>query len=286
MRRILKEMLAEKIDPLELEFLFRSYDVVGDIAIIRVPKPLGHRVRDMADALMRINKHVKTVLCQVSPVSGDHRLRGLSWVAGEKRTITIDKEYGCLFAVDLARCFFSPRLSYERRRIAEQVACDEIVVNMFSGVGCYSIAIAKHSGARKVYSIDLSPVAMEYQRQNVRLNKVEAIAEPILGDAGEVIKERLRNVADRVLMPLPEKAFRYLDRAIMTLRPEKGWVHYYDFVRAGRNEEPIEKIEAKVSEKMTDLNLDFEIPFARIVRTVGPRHYQVVLDMLVCKESL
>lgn len=87
-------------------------------------------------------------------------------------------------------------------------------------------------------------------------------------------------------MPLPEKAFRYLDYAIMTLRPEKGWVHYYDFIRAGRNEEPIEKIEAKVSEKMTDLNLDFEIPFARIVRTVGPRHYQVVLDMLVCKESL
>lgn len=137
-----------------------------------------------------------------------------------------------------------------------------------------------------MYSVDVNPVAIECQRDNVRLSKVEDTVKPMLGDAACVIEEKLQNVADRVLMPLPEKAFEYLGYAIMALRPGKGWVHYYDFVRAGRNEEPIEKIEARVSEKMADLGLDFEVSFGRVVRTVGPRRFQVVLDLLVRKESL
>ena len=116
-------------------------------------------IHEIAEAVMQINKHVSTGLRQVSPVSGDLRLRVLSWVGGEKRTETIHKEYGCLFKVDLARCYFSPRLSYERRRISQQVTLGEVVVTLFSGVGCYSILIAKYSGASRVYSIDVNPVA-------------------------------------------------------------------------------------------------------------------------------
>ncbi|UCE10714.1 MAG: hypothetical protein JSW61_01920 [Candidatus Thorarchaeota archaeon] len=84
----MKEMLTEKTDPWESKLPFRSCGVVGDIAIIRVPTLLEQRVREMADSVMRINKHVKTVLHQVSPVSGDYHLRGLSWVAGGKRAET------------------------------------------------------------------------------------------------------------------------------------------------------------------------------------------------------
>jgi len=170
---------------------------------------------------MQNNKHVKTVLRQVSPFSGSLRLRWLSWVAGEKRTETVHKEHGCLSKVDLARCYFSPRLLYERRRIAQRVGRGEVVANLFSGVGCYSIVIARHSEAGRVYSVEVNPVAIEYQAENVRLNRVESVVEVILGDAASMVKARLQNVADRVLMPLPEKAFEYLDYAIMALKPGK-----------------------------------------------------------------
>jgi len=207
-------------------------------------------------------------------------------VAGEKRAETVHKEYGCLFKVDLERCYFSPRLLYERRRIPQLVGRDEVVVNMFSGVGCYSIVIARRSGVRKVYPVDVSPAAVEYQSENVRLNGVENTVEPILGDAARIVKARLRNVAHRVLMPLPERAFQYLGYAIRALRLGEGWVHYYDHIGASRDEDPIEKVEDKVSRKMADLGLDFEVSFGRVVRTVGPRRFQVVLDLLVHKESL
>lgn len=279
-----KNKLSVHLDPSELKLLPRSYDIVGDIAVIRIPNSLKRRSRIIAEAIMKTNKHIKTVLNQATPISGVLRLRKLEWTGGEKKSETIHKESRCVFKVDLERCYFSPRLSYERVRIAKLVKPFEVILNMFSGVGCFSIIIAKHSRARKVFSIDINPVAIRYQKENVRLNRVEGIVEPIEGDAKEVILERLQNVADRVLMPLPELAYDYLDYAILALKPE-GWIHYYDFEHAGKDEGPIEKVTAKVSKKISSLKALFEIKSARIVRTVGPRWYQIVLDIAIRKLS-
>lgn len=277
----LREKLAGILSPDEIKMLYNSFDIIGNIAILRLPKALEGRGEVIAEAVMRINKHVRTVLCQAGPVSGEYRLRELKWLLGEKKTETIHREHGCLFKVDLAKCYFSPRLLYERMRIARQVKPGEVIVNMFAGVGCFSIVIAKHSRARKIYSIDINPDAVRYMRANITLNKVEDIIEAIEGDSKEVIMSKLRGIADRVLMPLPEKAYEYLDYALMALKPAGGIIHYYDFEHAGKNEDPVAKIIEKVSRKLLGMKVNFSVAFARIVRTVGPRWYQIVLDILI-----
>ncbi len=279
MKGDLRYLLAGKLEPWELDMVYKSYDIVGDIAIIRLPESLKRRTKIVAEAIMQIHKRVKTVLQQVSPVSGDFRLRKLEWIDGEKRTETVYREHGCSIKVDLGACYFSPRLSYERMRIAQKVKPGEVVVNMFAGVGCYSIIIAKISEAKRVYSIDINPIAFKYMLENVRLNKVERRVVPIQGDAKKVVEERLQNVADRVLMPLPEKAYEYLDCAHLALKPVKGWIHYYDFEHARKDESPIEKTKEKVSGKLKTIFADFKISFGRVVRTTGPNWYQVVLDL-------
>jgi tRNA (guanine37-N1)-methyltransferase len=278
-----RALLAEKLEPWELNMVNRSYDIVGDIAIIRLPESLKHQTRIIAEAVMKTNRRVKTVLQQVSSVSGDFRLRGLEWIGGERRTETIYREHGCLAKVDLRACYFSPRLSYERMRIAQKVQPKEVVVNMFAGVGCYSIIIAKLSEAERVYSIDINPIAVQYMRESIRLNKVERRVVPMQGDARKIVREELQNVADRVLMPLPEKAYEYLDCALSALKPLKGWVHYYDFEHARKDENPIEKTKEKVSRKLKTIIDDFEIQFGRVVRRTGPNWYQIVLDVQVWK---
>jgi len=277
----LRTFLAGKLEPWELKLLYKSYDVVGDIAVIRVPDSLQHRREVIAEAIMQTHKRVKTVLCQTGPVSDDFRLRKLLWVAGEKKTETIHREHGCVFKVDLEACYFSPRLSYERMRIARLVQPDEVVINMFAGVGCYSIIIAKHSEAQKIYSIDINPVAVQYMKENVRLNKVEERVVTVQGDAKRVIEEKLRSVANRVLLPLPERAYEYLDYALLALKPFGGWIHYYDFEHAKKGEKPIEKIESKVCKRLQELSVNFEVPFGRVVRGVGPNWFQIVLDIAV-----
>jgi tRNA (guanine37-N1)-methyltransferase len=276
----LKENLSEILNHWELKLLYNSFDIVGDIAVIRIPKSLEHRTKIIAEAVLLTNNHIKTVLCQTSPVLGEHRLRQLKFIAGENKTETFHKEFGCSFKVDLRKCYFSPRLSFERMRIAKQVDHDDIVVNMFAGAGCFSIILAKWSNAKKVYSIDINPDAFQYAWENVRLNNVYVV-ETIEGNARNVIETRLRDIADRIIMPLPEKACEYLDSAIIALKPIKGIIHYYDIIHARKGEDPISKIKQKVSERLLSLYVEFEIFFGRVVRTIGPRWYQVVLDILV-----
>jgi len=277
----LKSLLVDKLRPDELELIYKSYDIVGDIAVIRVPEVLRKQSEIIAEAVMQTHKRVKSVWCQVGPVSGDLRLRELEWVAGERRSETVHREHGCVFKVDIRTCYFSPRLSYERIRIARQVQPGEVIVNMFAGVGCYSIIIAKHSEASKIFSIDINPAAVQYMRENVKLNRVMERVLPLEGDARRIVEERLRNVADRVLMPLPERAYEYLDCAVSALKPAGGWIHYYDFEHAGKGEKPVEKVELKVAGKLENLGVKFETALGRVVRATGPNWYQVLLDVKI-----
>lgn len=285
MRGSLKTLLKDKLEPRELKVLCKSYDVVGDIAVVRVDEILKPKAPLLAEAIMKTHKRVKTVLLQTSPVLGEFRLRDLQWIAGENRTETIHKEFGCLFKVDLKQVYFSPRLSYERMRIAELAKPNEVVVNLFAGVGCFSIIMVKFSKVNKVYSIDINPTAVRYMRENVKLNKVEGRVIPIVGDAKEVVEKQLRSVADRVLMPLPEKAYEYLDQALIALKPSGGYIHYYAFEHATKDESPIEKAKARVSEKLRKLRTGFDILFGRIVRATGPNWYQIVIDIQVTSNS-
>ena len=109
----------------------------------------------------------------------------MEFLAGTNNTITEYKEHGCRFKVDVLKTYFSPRLSTERLRIAKMVTDNEIITNMFAGVGTFSIMIAKTNKTSKVYNIDTNPVANDLATINVKLNKVEDRVFPILADAKE-----------------------------------------------------------------------------------------------------
>ena len=279
----MQKHLSDVLSPEDLASAYNSYDIIGGIAIFRLPQASRKNAQNIAKAIMSVHTNVKTVLAQVSPVAGDFRLRRLVHVAGENRTSTIHRESGCLFSVDVERCYFSQRLYHERSCIARLIKPNETVVNMFAGVGCFSIVIAKHASTSKVFSIDVNPAAFQFMRENIRLNRVYGKVIPLLGDSKAIIERRLQHVADRVLMPLPEKAFEYLPSAISALKTSGGWLHYYDFEHAEKTENPAEKTKLKVTEKLSSLNVAFGFPFSRVVRTTGPNWYQVVLDMQITR---
>lgn len=282
MRKRLRRLLSGVLSQNELAYICNSYDIIGDIAIIRATEAIRKYDEITAEAIMQVHKNVEAVLAQTNPVRGDFRLRRLELVTGENKTITIHRESGCLFSVDLEECYFSPRLSYERMRIARLVQREETVVNMFAGVGCFSIVTAKHSNVGKVYSIDTNPTAIRFMKENIRLNRVYGRVIPVQGDAKEIIEKRLHHIANTVLMPLPRKALEYLPHALLTLKNQaKGWIHYYDFEHANKTENPAEKAKLKVAERLESLGVAFEIPFSRVVRTTGPNWYQIVLDINV-----
>jgi tRNA (guanine37-N1)-methyltransferase len=116
-------------------------------------------------------------------------------------------------------------------------------------------------------------------KENIRLNRVYGKIIPLLGDSKDIINVQLRGKADRVLMPLPEKALEYLPYAVSALKKPGGWIHYYDFQHATRSENPTEKTKLKVAEKLNSLGIGHIFPFSRVVRSTGPNWYQTSLDI-------
>src|SRR5919108_2895356 len=129
----LKTFLRDILDPEERKIVFSSYDVIGDIIIMKIPDSLLYKKRAIGERLLENIKSAKSVFLQTSSVQGDFRLRNLELIAGADRTVTEYREHGCLFKVDVSEVYFSPRLSTERRRIAKMVQDGEIVTNMFAG---------------------------------------------------------------------------------------------------------------------------------------------------------
>ena len=281
MRSRLRRKFAESVHADELGQFYNTFDIIGDIAIIKLPHDSRINAEEIANQIMAIHRNVKSVFVQTSPVLSDFRVRKLRLVSGEDKTSTRYRESGCVFAVDVAKCYFSPRLSYERSRIASLVEPRETIVNMFAGVGCFGIRIAKTANQTKVFSIDINPIAVQYLEENVRINKLYNRVIPILGDAKNVVRARFQGLADRVLMPLPEKALEYLPYALLALKKHCGWIHYYGFQHAEGSENPVEKTKLEVAEKLDTMGAGYAFSFSRIVRSTGPNWYQTALDIQV-----
>ncbi len=270
------EMLQDTLSPHLLASLPRSIDLIGDIAIIEIPPELDAYKRIIGEAILKTQKNVRTVLVKKGAVSGTYRLREFSVIAGEPKTETIHKEHGCQYYLDVAKAYFSPRLSYEHNRVASLVKQGETVIDLFAGVGPFAIQIAKTHEDVKVYAIDVNPNAVEFLKRNIRLNRVEGKVHPILADAKQVVEERLAGVADRVIMNLPEKAIEFVEASCRALKPDGGIVHFYSFVSA---EVSLENIQLRFIEAVEKCGRKVEkIFFSRLVRATAPYEWQAVID--------
>lgn len=275
-KKTLAEVLQSRLPPDLMAFVPRALDIVGDIATIEIPTEIKGYENFVGEAVLKTHKNVRTVLAKASAVTGSYRLREFSVIAGEKRTTTVYKENGCTYHVDVAKVYFSPRLSHEHMRVASLVQEGETVVDLFAGVGPFSVLIAKAVEDVKVYAVDLNPAAFELLKRNCRLNRVENRVFPILGDAKHIVENKLLGAADRVIMNLPEKALEFVDTACKVLKLAGGIIHYYEFIR---QPDSIENMKQRFSEAVekTDRKVD-AFTFAKAIRETAPYEWQVALD--------
>jgi len=225
----LKEYLKGKLSEKELKLVRRSFDIIGDIAQLEIPPELEKKEKEIAKAIMKLHKNVNVVVKKIGPTSGEERIRPVKAILGEKRTETVHVENGIKLKLDLNKVYFSPRLGTEHLRVVNQIKKDEVVFDLFAGVGPYSIPAAKK--AKKVIAIDINPYAIQYLKENAKLNKVENKIEAHVGDCRKVVKKhRWKNKANRVIMNLPMHAGEFLDVAFYVAK-KNSIVHCYFFLK-------------------------------------------------------
>ena len=278
MTKMLKKALASILTENESQQLISAFDQIGSIIIVRIPDSLISKKKIIGETLLEQVKTTKSVFFQSSPVEGDFRTRNLEILAGDDKTETEYKESGCRFIVNVEKAFFSPRLSTERERISNLVNDNETIVNMFGGIGMFSILSAKKKSCT-VYNIDINPDASTLCEENTRLNKLKGNVISLNGDASDIIKKELQNSANRVLMLLPERSDEFLDSAISSLKTN-GIIHYYSHIHADKKQDA-----AKLSEVhfLKTNATHSKILNSKIVRPIGPRFYQTVVDAAIQK---
>ncbi len=260
-----------------------SYERIGDIAVLHEDDP--DRARELAEALLASDLPVATVVNRASEVKGPERVREWDVLAGDgseqgsgrsgtpprPRTETVHREYGCEFAVDIARVYFSPRLATERQRVVEQVAPGEHAFDMFAGAGPFAVRLA--AAGAEVVAVDVNPDAVAYLEENARRNGVADRVRAIEGDVRDVAPE-YAGWADRVVMNLPHSADAFLDAAV-TVAGEDCVLHYYDIQPEA---DPYAAGEAAVR-AAAEPEYAVTVDDRRVVRSYSPGQVNVCLDM-------
>jgi len=253
-----------------------SFDVIGDIAVLKVPSEMQRYRGEIGRAILRWNPTLRVVV-EDRGVKGERRVRSIDVIAGERRTTTVHTEHGLRYAVDLAQAYFSPRLASERQRIANQVLAGEIVADPFAGVGPYAILIAKRRRPKIVHASDVNPAAVALLRANVGANRIDRVA-TYEGDAHQIL-EQIRPV-DRVILDLPHTAFDHLGHSFAALGA-RGVVHVYRILERADERAAADRIRAIAAQaglEVMDLRL-------HTVRAYSPTQQHVAFDVTVVRGS-
>jgi len=277
--RNLTDSLRAKVPESLLSSLPRSYDIIGEIGIIELFEELAPFSSMIGEGIMEINPHLRLVLRKSGQVSGTFRTREYEAIAGEGDTETVHEEFSCLFRLDVTKVYFNPRLSNERMRVARQIKESERVLDMFAGVGPYSILIAKTQHDSQIYSADINPEAFRYLKHNILLNRVADQVVPLLGDAGQLVETNLRRTANRVIMNLPSESNKFLYAAVQALKEEGGTIHYYTFASRSDDLDQIKESVRSAIERYGSTVDSFA--FSDTIKEVAPNRVQIGMDIVV-----
>ncbi len=222
-----------------------SYDVIGNIAILKFEGEVKNDYKKrFAKKLLQFHPNIKTVLEKSERVKGRLRTIKTKYLAGEKTKEAEYKENGCVFKFDVEKCYFSPRLSEERKRITEKCKSGEKILVMFGGVAPFAIVIAKNKPQiKKIVSVELGKECSKYAKINVKLNKLEKKVETIQGDVKKVLPKlkKKKEIYDRIIMSRPNLKETFLKSALVVAR--KGTIiHYYGFCHENDKEKLIKQI--------------------------------------------
>lgn len=273
-KKDIKSEVKKKLTKKELDHLRRAFDIIGDIAILEVPPELVKKQKLIAETLLKLQKNVNTVLKKAGIHGTEFRTQPMRWLAGKKTKETVHKEHGIRLKLNVEKVYFSPRLSTERKRIAQQVRPGERILVMFSGCAPYPCVIAKNTEAKEIVGIEINPAGHDYGVENIRLNKISNVTliNADVRDAVPLFKPKF----DRIVMPLPKSAGDFLDTALSAAK--KGTIiNFYAFEERGKFRKAHERIKnaCKKSKKS-----------CRILRTVkcgqhSPNMFRICVDFKI-----
>jgi tRNA wybutosine-synthesizing protein 2 len=280
-KQSLIERLEEKMEDKFLEILPSGYQKIGDIILLSLNEKLNKFKKEIGEAVLAVT-NVRSVCVKTGGVTGELRKPQIKVIAGDKNTEVCHFENSVYFVFDIDKIMFAKGNVAERGRLPKQVKMDEVVVDMFVGIGYFSVPIAKIARPKKIYAIDLNPDSIKYLNKTLEKNKLNNV-EVFEGDSKEIVDELVAKgvKADRVLLgylPPPVESVQYA----MKIIKKGGLIHYDDLVYSENQEKDIDKTMKMFEEEAKQAGFKgVKLVNAQRVKSYRPKVDHYVLDIRV-----
>lgn len=247
------------------------YERIGDIVLLKLAGRSATDRRTIAEAFATV-LHAKTVV-EDRGVRGPWREPDIEILWGEE-TETVHVEDGVRFRLDAAQIMFSSGNIAERMRMGRISTPGETVLDMFAGIGYFSLPMAVHGEPARVIACEVNPLAHRYLEANVRLNRAWSV-EPRLGDCRQVAPEY---AADRIVMGYLHGE-SYLDVAMLAAK-DTCILHYHEAVPVEwESERPWSRVRAAAGQA----SFDAQLLAVHRIKSYAPRIRHVVLDVRLAR---
>ena len=278
-----KELLTEKLEGkinCNLDKLPKGFQRIGDIIILNLDKEFDSCKKEIGEAVLEIFK-VKSVCNKFGEITGTFREPQIEVLAGSEDTVVTHVEHGIRYRFDIRKVMFAKGNLSERVRYPKQIKDGEVIVDMFAGLGYFSLAMGKLSNPEKIYSIELNPVSFGFLEENIRLNHISRI-EAFNGDNREIIDSLVKKgvKVDRVLMGYLPPPKEFLPWALKIVK-SGGIVHYEDILNVNNVEEESEKVVEMINEVAKEYGKKVELVHLQDVKSYGPMTHHYVFDLKV-----
>lgn len=276
----LKEKLGDFISSQELELLPRGFQTLGKVMVLKLHPDLIKYKEVIARKSMELLPAIESVYLNEGIIKGNFRTpENIVYVAGKKNPIVIHKEHGVSYKFDFTKIMFSQGNLAERKHLATLVKDGEVIVDMFAGIGYFSLPIAKIANPRKIYSIEINPYSFKFLSENIKLNQMEDKITPINGNCKEEVVELAKRGirADRVVMGVFPAPKEYIKPALALVKETGTFYHYEGVV----DKDNYLSLYEEFDEVVEDNQLKSKLVDKRFVKSYGPNLYHVVLDIHV-----
>ncbi|KAL8127197.1 tRNA (guanine(37)-N(1))-methyltransferase 1 [Apium graveolens] len=279
MNEILEALLPEGL------IVPSAFETVGHIAHLNLRDEHHSYKKLIAKVVLDKNQpKIQTVVNKTDAIHNDYRTMQLEVLAGNHSLVTTVVENGLRFQVDLSTVYWNSRLSTERQRLLNCFTQDDIVCDVFAGVGPIAIAAAKR--VRHVYANDLNPNAVDFLQKNCVINKLERKIEVFNMDGrrfiDSVIGSSKVKCITQVVMNLPNDAAEYLDAFIGSFGNYDNTktftlpkIHVYGFSKA---QDPEFEFQERI--RIALCEVAFEIQLHR-VRLVAPGKWMMCASFIL-----
>jgi len=267
--KTLREQLKTKISEEDIRKIMKGYEQIGDIIILTIPKEY-QELKDFIGKSFYDSFGCQTVL-EKGSVSGEFRVPYYKKIIGGG-FVTIHKENGILYKIDLSKVMFSSGNIAERIRMGQVSSPDEIIIDMFSGIGYFTLPLSKY-GRSRVWALEKNPDSYNLLLENIHLNKVSDRVIPVNTDC---LDFNPNFKADRIIMGYFSDDEKFLLKALGMIK-DGGIIHYHNTVPE-KSESSFKKNLDKI---FSDRGRTLEPLYYRKIKKYSPGVWHVVFDFKV-----